>query len=394
MVTHGAGRLTRNLLAVALAGLAAMSHAQIGGSNWTAVTPQFNVQWPYNVAESSRYTYTNGAYHMWVFSDDAPFKEGSTTLPRTEQRFTPDYTSGEIQYQAMLMGDSTENSYSIFQIHTGDAEENTYGSTTFMLFWFSSDGGSVHDYSGTELASNLGSNWFQLNVDHNLITRTITVWINSQEVWEQQDNGAGDFYMKDGVYEQNHGPTNEMDAWVQNIQFWTSPGTGGSPNFSVASSAASMTLQAGQSGNTTITVTPTNGFNAPVSLACSGLPAGATCRFSAATVTPANGAASTTLTVTAPATSAGLHRNFGTVFSGAALAVLLGCFGLRRRNDWFHLLSLVVCLGGVGLLNGCGSGGSSGSLSTPPPTTTKATVTVTGTFGSAASSATISLTVG
>lgn len=212
-------------LMVAFACFTIAGHAQIGGSNWSAQNVQFKVQWPYNLSESSRYTVTNGVYHMWVFSDDKPFEQGSSTLPRTEQRFEPDYTDGEIQYQAMLKGDPTENSYSVFQIHTGDAQESQFGSTTFMLFWFSSDGGSVHDYSGTEIAKNLGSNWFQLNVDHNLVTHTIKVWINGLLVWQQQDNGATDFYLKDGVYEQKHNPTSRMDTYVKNIHIWTSPGT-------------------------------------------------------------------------------------------------------------------------------------------------------------------------
>ncbi len=380
-------------LLVALAGLTAVSYAQIGGSNWTAQTPDFNVQSPYNLPVSDRYTDTDGVYHMWVFTTDEPFEEGNTTLPRTEQRFEPDYTSGDIQYQAMLMGDPSENSYSIFQIHTGDAQSDEYGSTTFMLFWFSSDGGSVHDYSGTELANNLGSNWFQLNVDHNLVTRTVTVWINNQEVWEQQDNGAGDFYMKDGVYEQDHDPTNEMDAWVKDIQFWTSPGTSGSPGFTLSSSVPSMTLQAGASAKTTISLTPSNGFNAPVTFACSGLPAGATCSFSPSTVTPTSGTATTTLTVTAASTTAKLRRGFGAEFPTAALAAVICFFGFRKRRRWLQLVVLAICLGGVGLLNGCSSGGSSGgSGSTGGSTSSTSTVTVTGTFGSATATANFSLT--
>jgi len=210
--------------------LAGVCPAQIGGHNWKAQPVTFNVQWPYNVPETNRYTLSNGVYHCWVYSNDVPFKVGSTTLPRTEQRFTPDYTNGEIQYQATLMAPSNENSYSLFQIHTGDAQSSQYGSTTFMLFWFSSNGGSVHDYSGTELARNLGNQWFQLNVDHNLVTRTIKVWINAILVWTQQDNGAGDFYFKDGVYMQSHGATYQMDAWIKNsIQIWTSPGTNSAP---------------------------------------------------------------------------------------------------------------------------------------------------------------------
>lgn len=199
--------------------------AQIGGTGWSPLTVAFKVQSPTNAPQSARYFFTNNIYHCLTYSNDGAFEVGNTTLPRTEQRFDPDYTNGEIQYQATLMAPSNENSYCVFQIHTGDAESDAYGSTTFMLFWFTNYGGSVHDYSGTTLATNLGNKWFQLNVDHNLVTGTIRVWVDQNLVWTQQDNGAGDFYFKDGVYEQDHGPTLQMDTYITNsIKMWTNSG--------------------------------------------------------------------------------------------------------------------------------------------------------------------------
>jgi hypothetical protein len=198
--------------------------AQIGGGGWTLCPVTFRVQSPTNAMQDQRYWFTNGVYHCEVLNDDGAFTAGNRTSPRTEQRFLPDYRAGEIQYQAMEMAPSNENSYCVFQIHTGNAATHRHGATTFMLFWFSSDGGSLHDYLKRELASHLGNQWFQLNVDHNLATRTIRVWINRKLVWTQQDNGAGDFYFKDGVYEQRHGPTPQMDAYIKDIRVWKSSG--------------------------------------------------------------------------------------------------------------------------------------------------------------------------
>lgn len=199
--------------------------AQIGGTGWVPKALNFKIQSPTNAPQNQRYWFTNNVYHFLTYSNDGAFSVGNTTLPRTEQRYNPDYTNGEIHYQAWFMVPGNENSYSIFQIHTGDAQSSQFGSTTFMAFWFTNNGGSVHDYSGTTLATNLANKWFQLNFDHNIVTRTIRVWINQNLVWTQQDNGAGDFYIKDGVYEQNHGPTLRMDTSITNIQIWTSSGT-------------------------------------------------------------------------------------------------------------------------------------------------------------------------
>jgi hypothetical protein len=218
--------------------LAFSARAQIGGSGWRTQPVTFNVQSPYTLPQSDRYSFSNGVYHLWVYSNDPPFQSTSTTLPRTEQRFTPDYTNGEIQYQATMMTTTNVNAFCVFQIHTGDAEEDAYGSTTFMLFWYASDGGSVHDYDGTELANNLSGQWFTVNADHNMNTHVITIYINGREVWTQLDNNAGDFYFKDGVYMQN-GASDYMENYItNNIQIWTNDLTGGNAQWSALPGAA------------------------------------------------------------------------------------------------------------------------------------------------------------
>ncbi len=76
------------------------------------------------------------------------------------------------------------------------------------------------------------------------------------------------------------------------------------PDFGVAASPSSVSVQQGASANTTITVTSTNSFNSAVSLSASGLPSGVTASFSPSSVTPpANGSATSTLTFTASATA-------------------------------------------------------------------------------------------
>lgn len=191
-----------------------------GQNGWSSASVNFNVQYPYDLQQSDRYSYSGGVYHMWIYSTDKPNSSGSTTKPRCEQRFTPDYTSHEIQYAADMMVPSGTNAVSIFQIHTGSNQQDQYGSTTFMLWWYSKDGGSVHDYSGTELVSGLTGQWFHVNADHNLNTHTVTIWINSKKVWTQSDNGATDFYFKDGVYMQSGG-SSKMEVYVKNIKMWT-----------------------------------------------------------------------------------------------------------------------------------------------------------------------------
>ena len=71
-----------------------------------------------------------------------------------------------------------------------------------------------------------------------------------------------------------------------------------SPDFSLACSPSSLTVQQGTSGTSTCTVTSSGGFSSAVALSCASLPAGVTCAYNPGSVTPpANGGASSTLTV-------------------------------------------------------------------------------------------------
>jgi hypothetical protein len=245
------------LVLIGLVSLALTASAQIGGTGWKSIALNFKIQSPTNAPQSQRYWFSNNVYHCLTYSNDGAFSVGNTTLPRTEQRYQPDYTNGEIQYQAMLMAPSNENSYCVFQIHTGDAQSTNYGSTTFMLFWFTNYGGSISYYSTPTLVTNLGNRWFQLNVDHNLVTRTIRAWIDNNLIYTKQDNGAGDFYMKDGVYEQSHGPTLQMDTYLTNILMWTSSGTN-PPAGPTGLTATATNSQIGLVWNTSVAATNYN----------------------------------------------------------------------------------------------------------------------------------------
>jgi hypothetical protein len=72
------------------------------------------------------------------------------------------------------------------------------------------------------------------------------------------------------------------------------------PDFSIACSPSSVGVTQGSSSTTNCTVTSINGFASAVTLSCASLPAGVTCSYSPASVTPT---ASSTLTITASATA-------------------------------------------------------------------------------------------
>jgi hypothetical protein len=69
-------------------------------------------------------------------------------------------------------------------------------------------------------------------------------------------------------------------------------------DFFIAANPTSASVKHGQSVKVTITVSPLGGsFSSAVALSCSGLPSGATCSFSPASVTPGERGATAVMTV-------------------------------------------------------------------------------------------------
>ena len=93
--------------------------------------------------------------------------------------------------------------------------------------------------------------------------------------------------------------TNSNGYWL--MQMATFKAAGASGDFSISASPSSATVTVGSSVNYTVTVSPLNGFSSAVTLACSGLPSGASCTFNPASVTPHSNPATSTLTISAAA---------------------------------------------------------------------------------------------
>lgn len=138
------------------------------------------------------------------------------------------------------------------------------------------------------------------------------------------------------------------------------------PDFSLGASPATAAVMAGQSTQFMLTVTPAGGFTNNVTFSCSPV-IGITCTFNPVTVTPANGAASTTLTVT---TSASVSRygvllieliEPGSLLAALVLFSLVVCRGRRLQGARASLLTTTALLALVGLsltVGGCGGYGN------------------------------------
>jgi hypothetical protein len=164
-----------------------------------------------------------------------------------------------------------------------------------------------------------------------------------------------------------------------------------------------LTIAAGSTGSTAITVTPMGAYAGTVTLSCANLPANSTCTFAPASLvfTAASQTAQSTqlMIATNVATLAKLDApnirpggGYAKVLAGTWLFVMPGAtlMVLRCRKDCLRRGALLVLLTAVlATVSACGSSGSSTAPPGPktPPGTSTVTVSATG------SSSTLSLTV-
>jgi uncharacterized protein (TIGR03118 family) len=167
-------------------------------------------------------------------------------------------------------------------------------------------------------------------------------------------------------------------------------------DFSLRATPSTATVIAGQSAQFMLTVTPAGGFADNVTFSCSPV-TGINCTFNPATVTPSNGTASTSLTVTTSASISRYGLLMPSVIVPCALLIALGLLsfalprGRKVRNARGSLLTATASLAIIALsvaLGGCG-GYSSGTQTNRGT----ASIVITARSGAISHSATVSVTV-
>jgi len=168
-----------------------------------------------------------------------------------------------------------------------------------------------------------------------------------------------------------------------------------SGSITVGATPSELTLTKGGSASLQVTVSVNGGKVDAVTLACSNLPAGASCVFSPSTVTPGTGQASAALTITAGTMNAAVKRP-----GAAQYALWLPMFGFagvflldagRLRKGALAVIAILVLL----LACSCGGGSSlanpSGTQQAQPQGTYS--VIVSGSSASAQNSTTVVLNI-
>jgi subtilase family serine protease len=165
-------------------------------------------------------------------------------------------------------------------------------------------------------------------------------------------------------------------------------------DFKIAANPTTVTVTApGQSGTTTLTITPLGGFSQTVTYTCTGLPSEATCTFPTA-------ATGGTLTITTTAPSAKMDKGplgrsrtlFYALLLPGFLRLVVSAGSRKQTRRGLRLLSFIALLALSALwMPACGGGSSTPSNPGTPAGTS--TVTVTATAGSFSHKANITLTI-
>ena len=149
-------------------------------------------------------------------------------------------------------------------------------------------------------------------------------------------------------------------------------------DYSLALSESSLQIKNGASATIIVTVTPHDGFAAPVAFGCTGLPTGSACSFDPTSVTPHGASVTTTMTVTIGTGASGatgarpnmLILNPLWLWIGVLMSLLLlaAKWRAKRSSRVARAFRLAALAGGCSLLFGCAFGG----LSPIPQTSSQA----------------------
>jgi len=168
-------------------------------------------------------------------------------------------------------------------------------------------------------------------------------------------------------------------------------------DFSLALSSQSATVAQGQSTTISISANPAGGFNSQITLSCTNPPAGITCSFSPADITPGSNTSKSTLTLATAMTPPPTGYAVSGMMSWLPLSGLgmLGMVFANRRKPFVKaanrtLWTGVLCLVALGTAFTIGCGGGSTNAKTP---SSAVTVMVTGTSGAISHSVPVMLTI-
>jgi hypothetical protein len=174
-------------------------------------TDTYNVQHPYDLSASDRFSVTGEVYNTWILQGDKAHSPSSATGPRTEMRWASNWSGGEHLWEADVLIDPGTEHTCIMQVKSNTAGEAIYINVRY--------GGNLYNGTHTLLATAMWGKWFHLASAYNPTTGRAGVWINNTLV----DSGTSvhpagtQWYFKNGVYNLDGA---KAQAHFKHIRMW------------------------------------------------------------------------------------------------------------------------------------------------------------------------------
>lgn len=192
---------------------ALVSAAVVDPTNgWTQTSYTYNLQTPWDLSQSSRYSYSGGEHRFWIYPGDACQYQGCSTGPRSELRMNNNYTSGKHQFEGDVYIVSGSAGTDIMQVFGGSTH-----ATAIMLKIHSASGGTIKRYDNETLMTSAYNKWIHVNVQHDADNGRIYVYLNGTLKGTYADRGNATHYFKCGVY--NISGSRSETRW-KNVKYW------------------------------------------------------------------------------------------------------------------------------------------------------------------------------
>lgn len=181
-------------------------------NGWTQTSYTYNIQTPWDLSQSSRYSYSGGEHRFWIYPGDACQFEGCSTGPRSELRMNNNYTSGKHQFEGDVYIVSGSAGTDIMQVFGGATN-----ATAIMLKIHSAGSGTIKRYDNETLMTSAYNKWIHVNVQHDADNGRIYVYLNGALKGTYADRGNATHYFKCGVY--NISGSKSETRW-KNVKYW------------------------------------------------------------------------------------------------------------------------------------------------------------------------------
>jgi hypothetical protein len=185
---------------------------------WEQASFSHSMHKPWNLDLSERYRYDSGSktHAMWVYSTDEPFEQGSGTDPRTEMRWSQEYTSGKHMWDADVYIPAGSDGADFMQILRAKHPAGT-PATDIMMRIHNENGGTVKRYDSQVIKKGVYDTWWNLKVAHDADAGKIQVYADDELVLTADDRGPATRHFKNGVYHHGEG---RAEARFRNIHYW------------------------------------------------------------------------------------------------------------------------------------------------------------------------------